>query len=72
MPITSKGARELLGTRPSKAVAAAARGRRYELGYESMSDYIAALIAADVQMLDQAPKPVSRSAYEELPIADVA
>lgn len=72
MPVTSKGPRELLGTRPSKAVAAAARGRRRELGYESMSDYIAALIARDVQMPDQAPKPVSHSINEELPIADVA
>ncbi|MDO4039343.1 hypothetical protein [Clavibacter michiganensis] len=68
----SKGDRPLLGTRPSKAVATAARKRRVELGFPSMSDYIAALIARDVQMPDQAPKPVTQSTYEELPIADVA
>lgn len=68
----SKGPRALLGTRPSTTVATAARRRQTELGYQSMSDYLAALIAADVQMPDQAPQPVDRSTHEELPIADVA
>ncbi|MBF4625833.1 toxin-antitoxin system [Clavibacter sp. VKM Ac-2872] len=68
----SKGERLLLGTRPLLPVTKAAQKRRVELGYPSMSDYIAALIARDVQMPDLAPKPVSHSTYEELPIADVA
>lgn len=72
MSNVSKGDRPLLGTRPLKAVSTAAKKRRVELGFESMSDYLAALIARDVQMPDLAPKPVSHSTYEELPIADVA
>jgi hypothetical protein len=44
MPITSKRAWKLLGTRPTTA---AARGRRRELGCESMRNYIAAPIAVD-------------------------
>ncbi|WIB72551.1 hypothetical protein [Curtobacterium sp. MCBD17_026] len=65
----SKGQRALLGTRPSEVLAQAARQRKDELGYATMSDYLAALIAADLQMPDQAPKPVDRSAETELPIA---
>ncbi|UDM12295.1 hypothetical protein [Clavibacter michiganensis] len=72
MPQISKGARELLVTRPNSCVVTAARWRVAELGYKSMSDYLAALIARDVQMPDLAPKPVSQSTREELPIADVA
>jgi hypothetical protein len=65
----SKGPRALLGTRPSEAVARAAWQRKDELGYATMSDYLAALIAADVQMPEQAPKPADRSTDAELPIA---
>jgi len=72
MPQISKGARELLVTRPSTNVATAARRRVADLGFESMSDYLAALIARDVQMPDQAPKPVDRSTRQELPITDAA
>ncbi|GAB7302373.1 hypothetical protein [Clavibacter michiganensis] len=72
MPQISKGARELLVTRPSMSVATAARRRVADLGFRSMSDYLAALIAADVQMPDQAPKPVDNTTSQELPIADVA
>ncbi|WP_295792204.1 hypothetical protein [uncultured Microbacterium sp.] len=65
----SKGARALLGTRPSEVLAQAAWARKEELGYESMSNYLAALIAADVQMPDEAPQPIDRSTAAELPIA---
>ncbi len=68
----SKGERPLLGTRPLLPVTKAARKRWAENGYPSMSDYLAALIARDVQMPDLAPKPVSLSTSEDLPIADVA
>ncbi len=72
MPQISKGARELLVTRPNTSVVTAARRRVDDLGYKSMSDYLAALIARDVQMPDLAPLPVDRSTRQELPIADVA
>jgi hypothetical protein len=45
MSITSKRAWKLLGTRPTEV--AAARGRTRELGYESLGNYSAALIAVD-------------------------
>jgi hypothetical protein len=65
----SKGSRALLGTRPSDVLAEAAWQRKEELGYASMSDYLAALIAADLRMPDQAPKPIDHSTEAELPIA---
>lgn len=68
----SKGVRPLLGTRPPLPVSRAASTRWVELGYPSMSDYLAALIARDVQMPDLAPKPGTPSTSEELPIPDVA
>lgn len=64
----SKGQRALLGTRPSEVLAQAAWQRKDELGYATMSDYLAALIAADLQMPDQAPTPIDRSTELELPI----
>ncbi|MDY7530040.1 MULTISPECIES: hypothetical protein [unclassified Cryobacterium] len=67
----SKGARELLGTRPSSLLAEAARGRVDELGI-SMSDYLAILLAHDLGMPEYAPKTNILIRQMELPIADVA
>ncbi|MEJ1816030.1 hypothetical protein [Clavibacter michiganensis] len=72
MPQISKGERPLLGTRVSKVVTDAAHKRRADLGFKTMSDYLAYLIAADVHMPDQALKPVNITTSQELPIADVA
>ena len=67
----SKGVRELLGTRTDSVLAEAARGRVDELGI-SMSDYLAILIAQDLDMPQYAPRTPARAQRMELPIADVA
>jgi hypothetical protein len=67
----SKGVRELLGTRPDTVLAEAARGRVDELGL-SMSDYLAILIAQDLDMPQYAPKIPNTIRHMELPISEVA
>jgi hypothetical protein len=67
----SKGVRELLGTRPDTVLAEAARGRVDELGL-SMSDYLAILIAQDLDMPQYAPKIPNTTHHMELPISEVA
>lgn len=67
----SKGARELLGTRPSSLLAEAARDRVDELGI-SMSDYLAILLAQDLGMPEYAPQTHIPIRQMELPISDVA
>jgi hypothetical protein len=67
----SKGVRELLGTRPDTVLAEAARGRVDELGL-SMSDYLAILIAQDLDMPQYAPKIPNPVQHMELPISEVA
>lgn len=62
----SKGPRELLGTRPAQPLADAARQRADELNM-TVSDYLAALIAADLEMPQYAPQPNDPSRVE-LPI----
>lgn len=62
----SKGERELLGTRPARALADAARVRADDLGM-SMSDYLATLIAQDLDMMSYAPTPNDPTRVE-LPI----
>lgn len=59
----SKGARELLGTRPAEKLAEAARLRADELGM-TMSDYLATLIAEDLDMPQYAPQPPRDRAAE--------
>lgn len=66
----SKGPRELLGTRPAVPLADAARTRADELGL-SISDYLATLLATDLDMLQYAPRPTDPTRLE-LPITDVA
>jgi hypothetical protein len=67
----SKGVRELLGTRPDTVLAEAARGRVDELGL-SMSDYLAILIAQDLDMPQYAPKIPNTIRHMELPISAAA
>jgi hypothetical protein len=67
----SKGARELLGTRPDTVLAEAARRRVDELGL-SMSDYLAILIAQDLDLPQYAPKTPAPIQHMELQISDVA
>lgn len=67
----SKGARELLGTRPLSALAEAARARVDERGI-SMSDYLATLIAQDLDLPQYAPNAPTPIQHMELPISDVA
>jgi hypothetical protein len=67
----SKGVRELLGTRPDTVLAEAARGRVDELGI-SMSDYLATLLARDLNMPQYAPKTPAPVHHMELPISEVA
>jgi len=65
----SMGERELLGTRPNDELAKAARRRVAELEMASMSDYLALLIARDVDRLDIAPRPKATDTRQELPIS---
>ena len=67
----SKGVRELLGTRPDTVLAEAARHRVDQLGL-SMSDYLATLIAKDLNMPQYAPKTPAPIQHMELHISDVA
>lgn len=62
----SKGARELLGTRPAVPLAEAARNKAEALGM-TVSDYLATLIAQDTNLPQFAPKPADPSRVE-LPI----
>jgi len=62
----TKGARELLGTRADTALAAAARLKAAELGL-SVSDYLATVLAIDLDLPQYAPKTTDLSALE-LPI----
>lgn len=66
----AKGARELLGTRPSAPLAEAARSRAEDCGL-TMSDYLAALIARATDMAHLAPalQPLVDSRLE-LPFSD--
>lgn len=66
----TKGARELLGTRTDTVLAAAARSKAADLGL-SVSDYLATILAADLDLPQHAPKTTDLSALE-LPISDVA
>lgn len=63
----SKGVRELLGTRPAQPLAEAARARADELDM-TVSDYLATLIAEDLDMLQYAPQRNDPSRVE-LPIS---
>jgi hypothetical protein len=67
----SKGVRELLGTRPDTVLAEAARRRVDELGI-SMSDYLAILLAQELDMPQYAPKVPNPIQHMELPISQVA
>jgi hypothetical protein len=67
----TKGARELLGTRTPVALAEAARDRVDELGI-SMSDYLAILLAQDLDLPEYAPQIHAQITRMELPISDVA
>lgn len=53
----SKGDRDHLTTRPPLVVGSAVRAKSKSLGYEYVSDYVAALLARDVEMDDLAPAP---------------
>lgn len=62
----TKGSRELLGTRADTALAAAARLKAAELGL-SVSDYLATILAIDLDLPQYAPATTDPSALE-LPI----
>jgi hypothetical protein len=68
MPRASKGDRDIMVTRPARAVGDSVRHRAQQSGL-SISEYIAAVLAYDAGMPDLAP--VARH-DEELPLAKSA
>lgn len=65
----SKGARDHLVSRPHLAVGALVRQRAVEQGYDSVSDYIAAVLAQHEGMPDLAPQPTQPRQQEALDIS---
>lgn len=63
-----KGERDLLVTRPADVVGRAVRETAEREGYESLSDYISAVLAERVGLKEYAPKPRPTPDQGELPI----
>ena len=53
----SKGARDVLVTRPALALGEVVRARAEREGYDSISEYIAAVLAVHEGMPELAPRP---------------
>ena len=64
----SKGDRDLLVTRPSRAVGDAVRARADAAGL-TISDYVAALLATVHDLPEHAPRPLAGVNQEELPLS---
>lgn len=65
----SKGDRDLLVTRPARAVGDAVRESAEREGYYSISEYVAAVLAAHEGMPELAPHPVHNANQEVLDIS---
>lgn len=63
-----KGARDVLVTRPALALGEAVRARAEREGYDSISEYIAAVLAEHEGMPDLAPRPHPAPAQEAFQI----
>lgn len=60
----SKGDRDHLVTRPQRPVGDRVRMRAEELGYESVSDYVAAVLAVHEGLAHLAPQPRQQEALD--------
>jgi len=68
----SKGARDHLVTRPPAALGRAVRESAEREGYESISDYLAAVLATHEGLPQLAPTPARVPAFQELPLQHTA
>jgi len=68
----SKGDRDHLVTRPPAALGRAVRESAEREGYESISDYLAAVLAAHEGLPQLAPAPARVPTFEELPLQHTA
>ncbi len=67
----SKGDRDLIVSRPSRAVGDAVRQRADEAGL-TISDYVAAVLADAHGLSQHAPKPLAAQTQEVLPLGQTA
>ena len=68
----SKGDRDQFMTRPARPVGDRVRQEAARLGYDSYSDFIAAVLAEKVGLAELAPAPVHPPMDEELPLQHTA
>lgn len=64
----SKGDRQVCYSRPQRAVRDECISRMRAEGYDSLSDYISAVLAREVGLPELAPKPTRSPDVEALPL----